>query len=114
MKIAVLSHGASGGGSERVCTLIANSLVEKGYDVYFYAIHSDRREYYIDERVHYVYGDCQGSKKAVRFLKRTLKLRHFLKKNHIDAFISFIYDEGYAMYKSKNIKKILPKKNPLI
>ena len=111
MRIAVLSHGASGGGSERVCTLIANSLVEKGYDVYFYAIHSDKREYYIDERVHYVYGDCQGPKAAIRFLKRTLKLRHFLKKNRIDAFISFIYDEGYATYKSKNIKKIFSLRN---
>ncbi len=111
MRIAVLSHGASGGGSERVCTLIANSLVEKGYEVFFYAIHSDKREYYIDERVHYVYGDCQGSKAAIRFLKRTLKLRHFLKKERIDAFISFIYDEGYAMYKSRRVKKIFSLRN---
>lgn len=111
MRIAILSHGASGGGSERVCTLIANSLVEKGYEVYFYAIHSDRREYYIDERVHYVYGDCQGFHKLVRFVKRTLKLRQFLKKEKIDTFISFIYDEGYAAYKNKKIKKIFSLRN---
>lgn len=111
MRIAVLSHGASGGGSERVCTLIANSLVEKGYEVFFYAIHSDKREYYIDERVHYLYGDCTGPNKAIRYIKRTLKLRKFLKKERIDAFISFIYDEGYAAYKSKRIKKIFSLRN---
>ena len=111
MRIAILSHGASGGGSERVCTLIANSLVEKGYEVFFYAIHSDKREYYIDERVHYVYGDCQGASKSIRFLKRTLMLRRFLKKEHIDAFISFIYDEGLAAYKNKKIKKIFSLRN---
>ena len=111
MRIAILSHGASGGGSERVCTLIANSLVEKGYEVYFYALHSDKREYYIDSRVKYVYGDCQGSKKSIRFVKRTYKLRSFLKKEHIDAFISFIYDEGLAAYKNKKIKKIFSLRN---
>lgn len=111
MRIAVISHGASGGGSERVCTLIANNLVTKGYDVFFYAIHSDKREYYIDERVQYVYGDSKGAYKLIRFLKRTLKLRHFLKQNHIDAFISFIYDEGYAAFKNKKIKKIFSLRN---
>ena len=111
MKVAILSHGASGGGSERVCTLIANNLAEKGYDVYFYAIHSDKREYYIDERVRFIYGDCTGKIKAIRFLKRTLKLKRFLKKEHIDAFISFIYDEGYATFKNKKIKKIFSLRN---
>lgn len=106
MKIAILSHGASDGGSERVCTIIANSLVERGHDVYFYAIHSDKKEYYIDERVRYVYGDCSGIHKFTRFVKRTIKLRHFLRKEHIEAFISFIYDEGYATYKCRNIRKI--------
>ena len=111
MRIAILSHGASGGGSERVCTLIANSLVEKGYEVFFYAIHSDKREYYIDERVHYVYGDCQGKNKGIRFIKRVLKLRHFLRKEHIDAFISFIYEEGLAAYKNRKIRKIFSLRN---
>ena len=95
MRIAILSHGASGGGSERVCTLIANSLVEKGYEVFFYAIHSDKREYYIDERVHYVYGDCQGKKKGIRFIKRVLKLRHFLRKEHIDALKKYFQELFY-------------------
>ncbi len=111
MRIAILSHGASGGGSERVCTLIANYLVEKGHDVFFYAIHSDKREYYIDERVHYVYGDCPGSNKAIRFYKRTSLLKRFLKKNKIEAFVSFIYDEGYAAYNNKRIKKIFSLRN---
>lgn len=111
MRIAVLSHGASGGGSERVCTLIANSLAEKGHDVFFYALHSDKREYFIDERVHYLYGDGGGTNKALRFVKRTIKLRRFLKKNRIEAFISFIYEEGIAVYKSKKIKKIYSLRN---
>ncbi len=111
MKIAIISHGASGGGSERVCTLIANSFAAKGYDVFFYAIHSEKREYYIDERVKYIYGGFKGANKAIGFLKRTLKLRRFLRKEHIEVFISFIYEEGVATYKSRKIKKIFSLRN---
>ena len=47
-KIGFISHGASGGGSERVCAIVANYFVKKGYEVYFFAVHSDRITYHLD------------------------------------------------------------------
>jgi len=111
MRIAVISHGASGGGSERVATLVANYLASKEHEVFFYAIHSDKREYFIDERVNYVYGDVPKANKLICFAKRTGNLRKFIKNENIDVMISFIYDEGLATYRNKDVKKIFSLRN---
>ena len=111
MKIAIISHGASGGGSERVATILANYFASKDHDVYFYAIHSDGREYFLDDRIHYEF--CEGGR--VRGLsgmvKRTIALRKYIKKNKIDTMISFIYEEGISVCGIKSLNKIFSLRN---
>lgn len=109
-KIAIISHGASGGGSERVATILANYFVNK-YDVYFYAIHSDKREYFLDERVKYEYCAVHGKTGAERMLRRAYKLRRYIKNNRIDVMISFIYLEGLALALDTKIFKIYSLRN---
>ncbi|MBO7387139.1 MAG: glycosyltransferase, partial [Lachnospiraceae bacterium] len=111
MKIAIISHGASGGGSERVATILANYFVSKNHDVFFYAIHSDGREYHLDDRIHYEF--CEGGK--IRGLKgminRTFALRRFVKRNKIDTLISFIYEEGISVCGLKSVNRIFSLRN---
>ncbi len=111
MKIAIISHGASGGGSERVATILANYFVSKNHDVFFYAIHSDGREYYLDDRIHYEF--CEGGRihGLSGMVKRTIALRKYIKKNKIDTLISFIYEEGISVCGIKSVKRIFSLRN---
>ena len=54
MNIAIISHSAGGGGAERVAVNLANHLLNEN-EVFFCAVHSDRREYYLDPKVQYDY-----------------------------------------------------------
>lgn len=109
-KIAIISHGASGGGSERVATILANYLSKK-YEVYFYAIHSPGREYYLDEKIKYEYCDVSGKYGFERMIKRSFKLRKYIKKNGMDIVISFIYLEGTSLLLNNKVKKIYTLRN---
>lgn len=109
-KIAIISHGASGGGAERVSTILANYLAKK-YEVYFYAIHSPGREYYIDEKIKYEYCEVSGKYGFERMIKRSFKLKKFVEKNKIDILINFIYLEGASLLLNNKLKKIYTLRN---
>ncbi|CBK75197.1 Glycosyltransferase [Butyrivibrio fibrisolvens 16/4] len=111
MKIAIISHGAAGGGSERVCTILANYLAEYGNEVHFLAMHSPKREYYIRDDVHYKYCDIGTTPKVFRLYKRIRMMREYLQSNKIDVMICFIYAEGLATLKLDNLKKIYSLRN---
>lgn len=110
-KIAIVAQGASEGGAERVATLLANYLANKKYEVYFYAVYSGKREYYIDERVNYHYCNTKAKFGPLRMLERAIKVRKFILKNQIDTMISFVYMEGLFLVGSKQIKKIYSLRN---
>lgn len=111
-RITVVSHSAGGGGSERVATLLANALAKKGNEVFFYSIHSDKRDYPLDEAVHYSFGDIKMSKnKALNQVKRAWRLKKFIKENHIDVMISFVYLENIFLIGNHSLKKIYTLRN---
>lgn len=105
-KIAIIAQGASEGGAERVATLLANYFSEKQYEVYFYAVYSDKREYYLDERIRYQYCSTKAKTGALRMLERSKKVRALIRKHQIDTMISFVYVEGIFLIGSKQTKKI--------
>lgn len=110
-RIAVVAHGASGGGSERVATILANYFAQLGHDVFFYALHSEERGYYLDERVHYCYCTTSQRAKPLRMAERMWKLNRFLKRNKIETMVSFIYTEGLAALGNRRLKKIYSLRN---
>ncbi len=109
-RIAVISHSAGNGGAERVATLVANNFVKEGHDVSFYAIHSDLREYYLDEKVKYEYCDVKQSGVAGQFL-RSVKLAQWIKKNRIEVMVSLVYNEGIFLVGNRSLKKIYSLRN---
>lgn len=110
-KIVIVSHSAGGGGAERVSTLVANYFVEKNYDVHFYAIHSDKREYPLSDNIHYVYDKVIGKNKRLKQIKRSWNLRKYIYDNQIDVMISFVYLEGLFLVGSHKVKKIYSLRN---
>lgn len=110
-RLVIVSHGAAGGGSERVTTILANHFARNGYEVYFYAIHSDKVEYYLDEKVHYTYCDVKSSMGAFRQLKRAWKLKRYVSRVKPRALISFVYIEGIFLVGNHRMKKIYSLRN---
>ncbi|WP_051671464.1 glycosyltransferase [Oribacterium sp. P6A1] len=111
MRIAIISHGASGGGSERVATILANYLAECGNEIYFLAVHSKEREYFLREDIHYKYIDIGRTIKPFRLCKRAKVLKEYLMDNSIETMVSFIYSECLGAFWLRNIKKIYSLRN---
>lgn len=105
-RIAVVSHGTSGGGAERVSTILANYLVDQGYEVYFYAVYSDKRGYYLNEKIHYEYCSVTGRIGLVRQIQRCFKVRKFILKNKIETMYSFLGREAMLLVGNHKLKKI--------
>ena len=48
MRIAIISHGLSDGGAERVASIVANHYAAQGHDVLYLAVLSPEREYQLE------------------------------------------------------------------
>lgn len=110
-KIIIVTHSAANGGAERVSCTLANQFADHGYDVTLYAIHSDKRQYYLDDKIHYEYCDIKSRSKMLKGLERAKKLREYVLANKYDVFISFIYTEGILLTGKKQVKKIYSLRN---
>lgn len=109
MNIAIISHSAGGGGAERVAVNLANHLLNEN-EVFFCAVHSDRREYYLDPKVQYDYiGTERGGFRGQ--LSIAINLRKYIKKNNIEVMISFISVEGIFLIGNKKLFKIYSLRN---
>ena len=98
MNIAIISHSAGGGGAERVAVNLANHLLNEN-EVIFCAVHSDRREYYLDPKVQYDYIGTERSGFRGQ-LSIAINLRKYIKKNNIEVMIS------WSAIKKKELKKV--------
>ena len=107
MNIAIISHSAGGGGAERVAVNLANHLLNEN-EVFFCAVHSDRREYYLDPKVQYDYIGTERSGFRGQ-LSIAINLRKYIKKNNIEVMISLdISVEGIG---NKKLFKIYSLRN---
>ena len=88
MKIAFVTNCLASGGSERVLSILANSMSERGHSVEVLAMHTPTVFYKLRPEVHYVFsGDaCHSASLAKRFWW----LRKHLKENRPDVIVAFM------------------------
>lgn len=104
MRIAVIAHGLSDGGAERVASLVANHYAQKGHAVLFIAAYSPVRVYPLDERVTYVYTGGDYRNKVTRLIMRSGRIDRELRNFRAEAAVSFIVNE--SIYST--LKKTVP------
>lgn len=92
-KIAVIAHGLSGGGAERVAAMLANYFAEHYYQVLFVAAYSSEKEYVLDDRIKYCYIKTTATSGMLRMINRSLKIKKVVKQFHADVAFSFITNE---------------------
>ena len=87
--ITIIGLGASTGGSGKVSSMIANHYAEMGYQVNYIALVYQSVDYYVDERVNYIYFNPDKKKRSPSWEKNLFVYR-FLRKNKSDYVISFL------------------------
>lgn len=92
-KIAIVAHGLSNGGAERVAALLANKFVELGNEVLFIAVYSEKREYKLEEKVKYKYINVKAKNRIIKLIKRTKSIDKELEIFSPNIVISFVINE---------------------
>lgn len=92
-KIAIVAHGLSGGGAERVASIIANYFVKNSFDVLYVAAYNDKKEYFIDKKVQIHYVRSTSKNKLVRLIERNIDIYKAIKKFNAEIVFSFITNE---------------------
>ena len=78
-KIVIVSNGLSGGGTQRVSSILANYFARKDYKVMFVAVYDMRREYFIEPCIKYQYVDVHGRTGVQRFIRRSFSIKKLVK-----------------------------------
>lgn len=103
-RFAIIAHGLSDGGAERVASMVANHYVQNGYDVLYLAVFCPDREYALDDRVTYRYIKIPKCTKATRFLRRSFEIDRQIREFKADMALSFIEKESVIT----NLRKTVP------
>lgn len=94
MRIAIVAHGLSDGGAERVAALVANYYSKRGHDVLFLAVYSPNKVYRLDSAVKYMYINAQYTDKIRKFLCRSYQINREIKRFKANVAVSFIRNES--------------------
>lgn len=86
-RIYFIVHSLSGGGAERVISVISNHLVENGYDVALLMTHSDECAYSINPAIKKIVRENVKPKDMLNVL---LFIRKWYKRDKDAIFVSFI------------------------
>lgn len=92
-KIAIIAHGLSGGGAERVASIVANYFADLNYQVLFVAAYSEKREYELDPRIRYAAVKTNSSGGMMRFIERSFSIRNMVREFGAEIAFSFITNE---------------------
>ncbi|MCH8532910.1 MAG: glycosyltransferase [Saccharospirillum sp.] len=95
MNIVFFINSLRGGGAERVTTILANELSERGHSVKIVTRYSDVQDFYLlDSRVGRLIVEYDLNKnifkRIVSKLSSIFKLRRLLKKNDVDVVVSMM------------------------
>lgn len=90
-KIAFIINKLSGGGAERVLSILANKFSED-YNVDIITIFSDEVKYNIDENISIIHIKGKSKFKLIRFYQKLRAIRKQIRRNKYDYVISFLYD----------------------
>lgn len=96
MRIAILSHGLSNGGAERVASILANNLAIY-HKILFIAVYSQEREYTLLDDITYKYIGCNSSNRMVKLIKRNIQIKKVIESFQVDLVISFIINEALML-----------------
>ena len=89
-KVVFVNSSLSGGGAERVMTLLANQMAEDGYDVVMVLCVHNEEVYKLNEKVKYYYLNENNSNGLSMRLTRLKELRLAIKKEKPNVVISFM------------------------
>ena len=96
-KFLIAINRLSGGGAERVATLLANALSEK-HDVYLLVKFRYPDEYQLSEKVKvHTIADSSEAFSSIGKIKRLMKIRKIAKAIHPDVLISFLPQTQVSM-----------------
>lgn len=95
LKIAFIAHGLGDGGAERVASILANYLVNKGHQVCFIAALSPNKVYEIDRRVQYIYGPANSTNVIIKLIQKNLNVYKNIIKFNPDVIVSFLTNEAF-------------------
>ena len=114
MKILFIIGSLAGGGAERVITQLANNFITLGHTVKILTIYSDECVYEVSKQIDIVKIHLKSNKKGLRYIKRILSVRRFLKSENPDILISFLTEiNNIAILSSifTSIKVVISERN---
>ena len=86
----------STGGAERVISILANNFALRGYEVHLVTFLDVPDAYILDSRIiHRRIPQCEGNR-AIQHLMRMKWIREYIRKNCIDAYITFEHYYGWT------------------
>ena len=91
-KIVFVNSSLTDGGSEKVMTLLANQMVENGYEVTMILVRNKKRTYEINSKINCIQLNYKFNNKLFIMGSRILKLRSIFKEINPDVVISFMVD----------------------
>ena len=103
-KVSIISQGLSNGGAERVASIIANYLSDKGYEVQYIAVYNSKKQYQLNKNIKYTYIDVLSKNKIQKFILRSKKIAKNIQNFNPDAILSFLCNETLFI---KNKSKII-------
>ena len=97
-KLILITNELSGGGAERVMSVIANDFVERGIEVLFLVLKKTKAEYCLNPKIKIVYKNRQTSKDV---LGQIFFFRKIMKENPGATILSFFTHQNlYAILAS--------------
>lgn len=103
-RVAIIAHGLSDGGAERVASMVANFYARQGHEVLYLAVLCPDKEYPLDSRITYRYIDVRKTPKSIWFLRRSLEIDRQLREFGAEIAVSFLEKDAIV----PNLRKTLP------
>lgn len=96
-KILFVNSSLSGGGSEKVMTILANGFSDRNYSVDMVLVREGKNNTYnLSNKVNCIKLKYKKKNKINIFISRINQLRMLIKKNDYDYVISFMYDINFV------------------
>lgn len=92
-KVMIISTGLAHGGLERVSSILANELSNRGYKVYFLALYHKEKTYILNDKIVYFNCDINENSKVKRYYLRSKFIFEMVKKYKPDIIYSFVSAE---------------------
>lgn len=117
-RVVFVNSSLTDGGSEKVMTLLANQMVENGYEVTMILVRNKKRTYEISSKIHCIQLDYKFKNKPFIMVSRIFKLRNIFKDINPNCIVSFMIDINIITLIASlglNIKVIVSERaNPFI